>query len=313
LIVAAYVIQRSIDIGPDKEAAFGFACRELLFPGLTGLMVACVLAANMSTCSNFMVNTGALFTKNVFLRYYNPEATDKQILWTGKLSGLGLTVFGILFALMVEQVLDAFLFTETLSAMMGIMFLGGILWKRANRHGALAALFSSLITYYAFNYLMTCHATLGEKKLYDALLPAFRDLAAAFQNGHGWEFLSSGDVKIVYRWMPGAYGLATLIGFLFLVVVSLLTRAESREQVERFFDNMRRSTDSEGLPDGSTKPLATDLGQDLILLDLGGWLRAERWRGFFKRYREDLIGFFLAWGSVGLLVLAAWAIMQIGK
>ena len=52
-------------------------------------------------------------------------------------------------------------------------------------------------------------------------------------------------------------------------------------------------------------------GQDLILLDLPGWLSAGRWRGFFRRYREDLVGFVLAWATVGVLVLMAWGLMQI--
>jgi hypothetical protein len=49
------------------------------------------------------------------------------------------------------------------------------------------------------------------------------------------------------------------------------------------------------------------------MLDLPGWLTAERWKGFFRRYREDLVGFLLAWGSVGFLIGSAWLVMQIGK
>ncbi|MGA2616736.1 MAG: hypothetical protein ABSF26_03945 [Thermoguttaceae bacterium] len=44
-----------------------------------------------------------------------------------------------------------------------------------------------------------------------------------------------------------------------------------------------------------------------------GPLNRRRWHGFFRRYREDLLGFLLAWGVVGLLLLAAWGLMQIGK
>ncbi len=58
--------------------------------------------------------------------------------------------------------------------------------------------------------------------------------------------------------------------------------------------------------------LATDWGQDLLLYDLPGWLTQTRWRRFFHRYREDLVGFGLAWLSVGLIIAFAWAIMQIG-
>ena len=38
------------------------------------------------------------------------------------------------------------------------MFLGGILWQRANRHGAWAATVLAFVIYYALNYLMTCSA-----------------------------------------------------------------------------------------------------------------------------------------------------------
>jgi len=49
------------------------------------------------------------------------------------------------------------------------------------------------------------------------------------------------------------------------------------------------------------------------LLDLPGWLTAARWRNFWRRYREDLIGFALAWLTVGLLILTACGLMQLGK
>ncbi len=276
LIVAAMVLQRGISL-PDPEHAFGYACRELLGSGMVGLLVACVLAANMSTCSNFMVNTGALFTRNLYQHYIRPNAADAELLKAGRLSGLGLTALGVLFALTVDQILDAFLFTETISALMGIMFLGGILWKRANRYGALAATVAAFAVYYWVNAAET------------------------------------GQIQLVYKWKPEPYGWATLAGFSMFVLVSLLTRPEDRERTERFFDSMRRTTDEEGLPEGHPKPLAADRGQDLILLDLPGWLTRERWQGFFRRYREDLVGFTWGWVAVAGLILVAWSLMQIGK
>ncbi len=93
LIVAAMVLERG-DALADKENAFGYASLHLLAPGLTGLMVACVLAANMSTCSNFMVNSGALFTRNLYQEYLRPKATDREALLVGRISGLTLTMLG---------------------------------------------------------------------------------------------------------------------------------------------------------------------------------------------------------------------------
>ena len=310
LVVAAILAQQGARL-PDKELAFGYASRELLGPGLAGLMVACVLAANMSTCSNFMVNTGALFTRNLYREFWRRDATDRQLLWTGRISGLALTLLGVVFAMVVDQVLDGFMFTETIAAFVGIMFLGGILWKRANRAGALAATVAAFGVYYACDYLLTCRPLDGEAaKSLAVALGCFMDAA---RSGQAWDYLATGTLKIVYPWQAGPFGWAMLSGFAVFITVSLLTRPEDPERVERFFDNMRRSTDEEGLPEGHPKPLAADRGEDLILLDLPGWLTAARWKGFFRRYREDLVGFVLAWGAVGALVLMAWAVMQIGK
>jgi Na+/proline symporter len=273
LIVAALVIQSGQSL-PDPEMAFGYATRVLLSPGLTGLMVASILAANMSSASNFMVNTGALFTQNFYKEYITPKASDKQLLWTGRISSVVLTLLGVAFALYVTNVLQAFLFIETIAAFMGIMVFGGILWKRANRYGAIAGVSAAFIVYYLLNY----------------------------QNTGMWE--------IVYHWEPDTFGWAMLVGFGLLILVSLMTKPEDRSQIDRFFDNMLRLSDDDKRKDG-VKPLAADLGHDLLLLDLPSWFTAERWRGFLRRYREDWTGFLYAWLFVGGLILLAWAIMQI--
>ncbi len=275
LIVAALVVQRGVVL-TDGEMAFGYACKTLLVPGLTGLMVACVLAANMAACSNFMVNSGALFTNNFYKKYVRKEAPDRRLLWIGRFSGFGLTLLGVLFALTVRNVLQGFLFTETIAAFMGITVLGGILWKRANRTGAFMAVILSFGLYYALNVLET------------------------------------GRLTLVYKWKPEPFGLAMAAGFAAFFLFSSLTRPEAPERVERFFDNMSRASDVPPPAPGQPKPLAAGLGKDLIMLDAPGWFRAGRWKGFPGRYREDLIGFGLAWVMVIGLIFLAWGIMQLG-
>jgi Na+/proline symporter len=274
LVVAALVIKTGATLA-DPEMAFGYACSVLLMPGLVGLMLAAIVAANMAACSNFMVNTGALFTQNFYKKYVNPKAPDRKLLWMGRYSGLGLSVLGVLFALSIKNVLHAFLFTETLAAFMGIIFLGGVIWKRANRYGAAAALIVSMTTYFAVN------------------------------------FISVGQLMLVYKWKPAPFGMAMLLGFFAFWLVSILTKAEDKEKNDAFFDNMRRKSDAKQLGSDGKKPLASETGDDLILLDLPGWGHKSRWTNFFKRYREDLMGFMLAWVVVGALILLAWGILQL--
>jgi Na+/proline symporter len=273
LIVAALVIKNGMNLS-DPEMAFGYATRELLFPGLTGLMVASILAANMSSASNFMVNTGALFTQNIYKGYIKKNPSDKELLWMGQISSLLLTLLGVVFALYVNSVLHAFLFIETIAAFMGIMIFGGVVWKRANRYGAIAAVLSSYTLYYVLNYL------------------------------------HEGTWEIVYKWRPEPFGWAMLIGFASLIVVSLLTKREPQDKIDAFFDNMLRISDEERMVNGQ-KPLAAEVGHDLLLLDLPSWFTRDRWKGFAKRYREDWMGFLYAWLFVGMLLLLAWLVLQL--
>ncbi|MCL6101027.1 MAG: sodium:solute symporter family protein [Bacteroidetes bacterium] len=275
LVVAALVLKNNVTL-KDPEMAFGYGSRMLLGPGLTGLMLSAIVAANMSACSNFMVNIGALFTQNFYKRYLNPTAEDQKLLKIGRLSGLALSLLAVVFALSIKNVLNAFLFTETFAAFMGIMFLGGIIWKRANRYGAFASVVVSIATYYVVNYQQT------------------------------------GEIALVYKWMPAPFAWSMSIGFALFFLVSWLTKPEKQEKMDLFFDNMRRKSDAKALGADGKKPLGELTGDDLLLLDLPGWLKKSRWRNFFTRYREDLTGFALSWIIVGLLILLAWGILQIG-
>ncbi|MDD2710811.1 MAG: sodium:solute symporter family protein [Verrucomicrobiae bacterium] len=311
LLTAAMLIQSGKTLA-DHEMAFGYACRKLLGPGWMGLMVACMLAANMSTCSNLMINAGALFTRDFYKVFLKPRATDRELLVAGRISGLLFTGMGIVYALAVEQVLDAFLFTETISALFGIMFIGGILWRRANRQGAMAATAGACVSFYFSNYLLTCLTSGPADNGSKGLWTAFGRMFDAVANGQACEFLASGKHQLIYPWMAGPFGFSMLTGFLFLIVVSLLTKPESAERTGRFFDKMNHSTDNDQLFDGIKSPSAGECGEDLIFLDLPGWLTAKRWKGFWKRYREDLLGFVIAWAAIGFIIWMAWLIMQIG-
>ena len=144
LIVAAMVAQGHAPLA-DPENAFGFACRQLLFPGALGLMIASILAANMSTCSAFLVDSGALFTEGLYRQRLVPGRADRHYLWVGRISGFAITILGVLYALfLIQSVLYTFLLTETMATFVGISVLGGILWRRANRWGALASMLSAL-------------------------------------------------------------------------------------------------------------------------------------------------------------------------
>lgn len=207
LIVAAAVAQGAAAPLADPEEAFGLACRMFLFPGALGLMIASILAANMSTCSAFLVDSGALFTEGLYRRRWAPGRPDRHYLWVGRISGLVITIGGVLYAVfLVESVLYSFLLTETLATFVGISLLGGIVWPRANRWGALASLVVSL----AVNFSL--YAATGQRLDY---------------------------------WDPNVFLAALLAGIAALVIVSIATPREPEGQVHEFLHRLETSSDDD--------------------------------------------------------------------
>ena len=186
-------------------------------------MVASILAANMSTCSAFMVDSGALFTKNLYQRFFRKTETDRHYLWAGRISGLVLSAMGVLYALfLVERVLYSFLLTETMATYMGISIFGGILWKRATRWGAVASLLTPLVVNFS---LM---AAKGER---------------------------------LDHWEPNVFGISLLSGIAALVVVSLMTKPEPEAASEEFFQRFEEPVEGTAKP--GTRLLLADLGHGL--------------------------------------------------
>ena len=209
LIVAAMVAQGRADgmLLTDPENAFGFACRRLLFPGAVGLLIASVLAANMSTCSAFLVDAGALFTEGLYRRVLVSDREDRHYLWVGRVSGFAITMLGVVYAIfLVQSVLYTFLLTETLATFVGISVLGGLVWRRANRWGALASLLAAL----AANFIL--YARTGQR---------------------------------LDHWDPNVFLVALGVGVASLVVVSLLTAPEPDAHLASFFERLQTSSDDD--------------------------------------------------------------------
>jgi Na+/proline symporter len=177
------------------------------FQAPLGLLVASILAASMSACSAYMVDVGALFTEGLYRPHLAPDRGDRHYLWVGRVSGAAITMVGVLYAMfLIESVLYTFLLTETLATFVGISVLGGIVWPRANRWGALASLIVALATNFLLYYVA------GQR---------------------------------LDRWDPNVFLAALVAGIVALVVVSLLTRPEAASRLDPFFDRLKTSSNAD--------------------------------------------------------------------
>jgi Na+/proline symporter len=271
LITAAVVVKGTFGVTSlvDTEDAFGFACRHLLFPGSIGLLIAAIMAANMSSCSAFMVNSGALFTQNLYRVYLFTGGPDSHYLWVGRVSGLLITLTAVIYAIfLIDKVLYAFLLSETMATYMGISILGGIVWKRANRWGALTSLVVAMTTNFALYYFR------GER---------------------------------LDHWDPNVFLCSLVAGAAALVLVSILTSPECSERTSSFFGRLESPTD---VPAELSRIEVAYLGKQLMLMNLQNLREGTHGVGFFKAYREDLLGFGSGWILVILLVALTWLLLQ---
>ena len=122
---------------------------ELLPVGVKGLVVAGLLAALMSSLSSVFNSSSTLVVMD-FYRKYRPQASEKQLVRAGQLATIVMVVMGLawlpLIGMMSNQL---YLYLQSVQAYISppiaAVFLAGLLWRRANGQGALAALLSGFV------------------------------------------------------------------------------------------------------------------------------------------------------------------------
>ena len=138
----------------ERELAFGMAAKNLLPVGLVGLMIASLIAAVMSTCDAFMVHGSALFTRNIYLPYIKTSASDKDLLRVARITSGVIVIGGIFFAYAFSSVVHGLLEVWKVTAYLGVAFWFGVVWKKANRYGAItSALTMAGLALYTGNFL----------------------------------------------------------------------------------------------------------------------------------------------------------------
>ena len=133
---------------PDLEKPdllFATLVENLLPTGLVGLVMAGLIAAVMSHISGAINSCTTILTMDVYLPYIKPEATEKQSIRFGKLTGIIIIVLGIICTGLLSLYSEKPIFIYLMNAYgyftpgIATMFLMGILWMRTTHAGAISA------------------------------------------------------------------------------------------------------------------------------------------------------------------------------
>jgi len=219
--LAAFALYRGAgDIEPDK--VYGLMAAEFLpqlLPGLLGLFLAGLLATVMGSCDSFMISAAGLVTENLY-RPLVPGRSERHYLWVARAAGLTVVLVAIGYAFWLSGVIQGLKILWKLNAVMAPAFWLGVFWRGATTSGAWAATILTASTWWVTNLSAT--ATML------ASWPLAKSMGFVIERGDSF--------AVSTPWQMLAYLSAGFIGG---IVVSLLTRKNDPEKLERFYELMR--------------------------------------------------------------------------
>ena len=144
VLVLPGLIARALYPDIKGDDAYPTLVVRLLPPGVTGLMVAALLAALMSSLAATFNSASTLITFDVYKKL-NPAATEARLVAVGRTFTVVMVVLGILWVPFIQYLSsEVYIYLQSVQAYVSppiaAVFLLGVLWPRANRHGAIAAL-----------------------------------------------------------------------------------------------------------------------------------------------------------------------------
>ena len=138
----AYVLYASKGIRADQ--AYGFLVRDVLPAPLTGFFAAVMVGAILSSFNSALNSTCTLFSLGLYQKVLKKNATEEQVVRSGKIFGLAIAIAAMTIAPMLAGQASIF---KYLQKMNGIYFipifavvLVGMLWNRASATAAKVAL-----------------------------------------------------------------------------------------------------------------------------------------------------------------------------
>ena len=124
----------------------------LMPSGWLGLVTASLIAAYLSTISTSLNLGAAYFSKDVYQRYINPNASEKELIMSGRLAMILLSATAGIVALQLENALQAFNLLLSIGAGTGLIFMLRWYWDRINAWSELTAMVVSFFASLYFQF-----------------------------------------------------------------------------------------------------------------------------------------------------------------
>ncbi len=315
----------------DADMVWGTMSRQLLGPGLLGLMFAGVIASNMSTIAAKAMSVSALFAHNIY-RGFRPQATDRDLVRAGRWTLVVVLLVGVAVSTQMTNVYTVLQFAMTINVPFGASLLLMFIWRKVTVAAVWTAVLGSALVNILFPLVAEKIPALANHPylLTRTVDPIGRPTAVFFESvvranpedstspleGRGrlhteLLLLQAIGVDTVALSSSGRFAGRFFVDALFplalILAVSLVTRAPAPGQVNQFFGKMKT-------PVGETPEFEAAAMQETMRnpgrFDHQKLLGSSSSWEFTRWDRVDTIGFFISCivtlGIIGLL----WVLLR---
>ncbi len=179
--IAAFVLVKQGNLHPLQKMDDAYsAVLGFLPPGLKGLSIAALTAAIVASLAGKVNSISTIYTLDIYRKYINKEATEKRLVWIGRIVALSAMIIAILFTwkdILGISSEGGFTYIQKYTGFISpgvfAMFILGMFWKRTTGAAAVVGVITGLVLCYFFNE--KAPAVFGNETW----------LYTAFPNGHG--------------------------------------------------------------------------------------------------------------------------------
>ena len=176
VIVALAVVGSSMYKDAVPREIIPVSARQGLPALLGALLLGGVFAKVISTGNNYLFSPASNLIHDIYHRFLNPQASERQLLLYSRLFVIGLGVVAVVLAAHTESILRMALYAYTVyGAGVTPVVLAAFFWKRANARGALASILVGTAISVAWTYAASLEPTTEFLRLahdVDAVIPA---------------------------------------------------------------------------------------------------------------------------------------------
>ncbi len=316
----------------DPDSVWGTMALQLLGPGFLGLMMADLLAANMSTIAAQTMAVSALFTRNIY-KYIFPKSSERSLVTAGRVAIVVILSVGVIAAASMDSVYAVLQLLLTFNVPFGASVLLIFFWRRLTSTAIWSAVaVSSILNVVAPAWLpdvipsLKEHPALVEEVatgdgtvhavFFESVVRSDPDDPDSPRMGQGRFHLELYTLHLlgvnVDALTPSGRNAARFFydgffPFLVLILVSYFSKAPSKDRVDQFFGKMKT-------PVGDTPELDVEaMNQTRANPNRYNHLKLfpnSTWE-FTKWDKVDAIGFIICLGVSFAILSVFWMVLRL--